>query len=77
LWISARQRGPRGRQPLLTVGLVSIEVFLERFGEDPALVILGGQLLRTLRQYPEEADDPAITICLRPWWEVTSSRATT
>ena len=34
-----------------------MEVFLERLGEDPAPSILGVQLLRTLRQGPEEAGD--------------------
>ncbi len=56
--ISARRRGPRGRQPVWTARLAAVEVFLERFGEDPAPAILGGQLLRTSRQGPEEAGDP-------------------
>ena len=41
-----------------TARLAAVEVFLERFGEDPAPAILGGQLLRTSRQGPEEAGDP-------------------
>ena len=56
--ISARRRGPGWWQPGLTPRFAAMEVFPERFSEDPAPAIPGAQLLRTLPQGPEEVGNP-------------------